>query len=135
MRRILDAGADVNSNVIGATPLQLSFTTAVTRMLLAAGADVHRLDREGLPVIHRCAWRACHAHSEGLFGVLQQAGADVNAVATGRYGRGRTPLHCMADRRMPLACPALLRELLQAPGRPAVHPRCRCQTPHSRCRC
>src|SRR5687768_1057219 len=87
VRRLVEAGADVNStDEHGIGPL-LSFTPAVVEYLMSAGADPNRQTNEGGdPVIVGIAY----VNNPECVRLLLEGGADANAVT---QHTGETPLH------------------------------------------
>ncbi|HDP94966.1 MAG TPA: hypothetical protein ENN40_06365 [Candidatus Aminicenantes bacterium] len=87
LKELLDAGVDPNSAVdsSGFTVLMQAANAEVAQLLLNAGADVRRTDKDGWNALHFAATRESSAAQINL---LIQAGLDVN----GRTKRGETAL-------------------------------------------
>ena len=98
-RMLIDAGADVNfqivgngcccaDNQIGCTPLHLCNSIDMARLLIKHGADVNKTASEGTPLHYHCA----RGHNE-IIRLLVRRGADLNAVNS----RGMTPFMYIRD--------------------------------------
>lgn len=111
---LLEAGADVNAQVEGKTPLHMALEAAepdVVEVLLERGAEVNAGADGGKAPLRTALWAA----DPDVVEMLLHRGAEANA----RWSDGATPLHEAAARGPPLAVVELLVQAgadLRAPG-------------------
>jgi ankyrin repeat protein len=108
---LIDAGADVNSPSTfsdsgeAAPPIFLAIRSgdlAIIQQLIAAGANVNALDKQGSTPLHRAVLAQPPEFASELATTLLRAGADPNAMRP----NGGTPLHNLifgADKLPPAA--------------------------------
>lgn len=104
MELLLQAGANVNADSMGQTPLHIAASkgnSAIVRALLAAGADPNLRDSA---LQHSALHTACLGGSAAVCKDLLQFGADVNA----RAKHGWTPLHRAAAKGHTDICQVLV---------------------------
>jgi ankyrin repeat protein len=101
MQLLLQRGASVSAaDLYGSAPLAYARTTAVVKLLLAAGADAAAVNKLGLSVLHM---QADVGAATGIICLLLKAGADPTVVDS----EGSTPAH-IAGMRGHFALEALL---------------------------
>ena len=87
VRKLVENGADINSEDEHGTGPLLTFTPSVTQYLLSQGADPNRQTNEnGAPVLAGVAYMKI----VDCVRLLLEAGADANAA---KQSTGETPLH------------------------------------------
>ncbi len=92
LSRLLGAGARIDSNVLGMTPLHTAMVMEDRKLgewLVGRGASANAVDRNGQTPLH-CVVVRGGAFCELLAGWLVAQGASVNA----QDKNGQTPLHC-----------------------------------------
>ena len=103
LEALIEAGAHVNARAADSetplscvrfAPADFEYTLAVTKLLLASGADINISDQDGTTTFHRLLLCSPESDLRSVVDLMLESGADVNA----RAGDGRTVLHDLAGR-------------------------------------